>query len=73
MVLGFCLSIYCKEKYCNITIYCSDFSIREVNCSIRVFRSFAIDVYQVVTYSSAKLLNAVNLATIKTKKCYQET
>ena len=63
-VLGFCLSTHCIEKYCN------DCSIRVTDCSVRVFQSFVLASF--VTYSSATLLNVVNLAIIKAKKCYQE-
>jgi len=62
-VLGFCLSTYCIEKYCN------DCSIRVTDCSVRVFQSF---VLASSTYSSATSLNVVNLAIIKAKNCYQE-
>ena len=68
-VLGFCFSICHIEKYRDITIYHGDCSIRVTDCSVRVFRSFVI---KDVTYSSATLLNAVNVATINAKKCYQK-
>ena len=69
MVFGFCLSIYCKEKYCDITIYHSNCSIREVNCSIRAFRSFAglgqtlINHFEALprNYSNIRLSGTVNV------------
>ena len=56
MALGFSLSMYCKEKCHDTTINRSHCSIRVSDCSIRVFRSFVINLNQVVTNSSETLL-----------------
>ena len=57
---GCCQGCVDFAKYHDITIYRGDCSIRVSDCSIRVFQSFFTSQFQVVTYSSAMLLNVLH-------------